>query len=77
MSEYLERLRAAYDNLNLRERSLLGIAGGLLTVLIIVLAIVQPLLSARSGAQQRGQAGGSIDVATSSRLWKRWPASPP
>lgn len=50
MGPFLERVRTVWDNLSARERMLVGIAGGTLTVALLYFAIVMPLLSVVDGA---------------------------
>ncbi len=58
MSELLGRLRAAWDDLQPRERVLLGSAGGLTVVMVAYFAIAQPLLALTTAG-----GGGGIEAA--------------
>lgn len=53
MRELWTRVRAFVDNLEPRERILVGAAAGLVVLLVVVLGVVQPLLSASSRAAER------------------------
>ncbi len=56
MNELIARLRAAFDNLSRRERLLVLAAGGVFLVFVLIVAVVNPLLSASSRASQRVEA---------------------
>lgn len=55
MNELLERARNAWDNLSPREQILVGAAGGLLAVTLLVLAVVMPFVSLADRAAARVQ----------------------
>ncbi len=53
MSDWRARLRAAWDRLSPRERLLVGLVGALFGFMFVLLAVVNPLLSASDRAGQR------------------------
>ena len=53
MSEWLRRILNAYRGLSLRERLLVGAAGGVLGVAIFFAGVVRPILGAADAAEQR------------------------
>ena len=55
MSEIIERLRNVWDNLSAREQILVGTAGGILVISLLVFAVVMPFFSVVEGAQIRVQ----------------------
>lgn len=56
MKELISRIRAALANLSPRERALVGAAGGIFVLLVLVVGVVNPLLSASSRAAERVEA---------------------
>ena len=56
MKELIARLRAALDNLSQRERLLVLAAGGAFLIFFLIVAVVNPLLSASSRATRRVEA---------------------
>ncbi|MEN8183580.1 MAG: type II secretion system protein GspM [Myxococcota bacterium] len=56
MNEWLGRLRSAWDRLSARERLLVSGVGGLFGLLVVLLGIVNPLLSASERARERARA---------------------
>jgi type II secretory pathway component PulM len=56
VKELIARLRAALDNLSRRERLLALAAGGVFLVFVLIVAVVNPLLSASSRASRRVEA---------------------
>ncbi len=53
MKELWARTRAAWDNLSLRERTLLSVAGGALALVLFTLLIVNPVFSATGNSRAR------------------------
>ena len=53
MNELWSRMLSAWDNLSLRERTLLSAMGGVLVVFLLALVIVNPLLGALDRGSQR------------------------
>jgi type II secretory pathway component PulM len=53
VSEWLARLRGAFEALSLRERGLVAAVGAVLALLLFVLAVVNPLRSAAERARAR------------------------
>lgn len=53
MNELWSRILPAWDNLSLRERTLLSAMAGLVTVFLLALVVVNPLLSALDRGAQR------------------------
>ena len=63
MSEWIARARAAFAELEARERLLVSVAGGLLAVALAYAFVVSPLLSAvERGGQRRETAGQELQV---------------
>jgi type II secretory pathway component PulM len=58
VSDLLGRLRAAWDNLSARERLLLSVAGAAGLVVILVVGILTPLVSATDAARTRADTAG-------------------
>jgi type II secretory pathway component PulM len=56
MKELIARLRAALDNLSQRERLLVLAASGAFLIFLVIVAVVNPLLSASSRATRRVEA---------------------
>lgn len=71
MRELWTRLRAFVDNLAPRERILVGAAAALVAVLLVVVGVVQPLVSASSRAAQRVERA-EREVQTMRRLHGRY-----
>ena len=63
MSEILERLRNVWDNLSAREQILVGAAGGVLAISLLVFAVVMPFFSVVEGARSRVQTAEQSLVA--------------
>ena len=55
MSEWIQRLRQAFEGLEPRERTLVSVAGGLLAVAMAYLFILQPILDAVSQGDTRAE----------------------
>ncbi|MCH2187688.1 type II secretion system protein M, partial [Myxococcota bacterium] len=55
MSELIERLRNVWDNLSAREQILVGTAGAVLAISLVVFAVVMPFFSVIEGARSRVQ----------------------
>ncbi|MCZ6462918.1 MAG: type II secretion system protein GspM [Proteobacteria bacterium] len=55
MNELWGRVRAAWDNLSPRERLILSVAGALLGVMLLSMAVVNPILSASESARSRAE----------------------
>lgn len=53
MKDLWGRLRAAFDDLSMRERILVTIVGGLLAVVVIYVGVVESTLEMRASAEQR------------------------
>jgi type II secretory pathway component PulM len=65
VNELLERLRAAWDNLSVRERMILSVLGVMVTGTLLFAAIVNPILSASASASERVDAAeNDLDVMT-------------
>jgi type II secretory pathway component PulM len=56
VSEWLQRFRAWFEGLARREKLLVGGAGAASAVVLIFVALVQPLIHARSAAAERAEA---------------------
>jgi type II secretory pathway component PulM len=56
MSDWLARLRTALGRLSARERLLVGLVGALFAFLFVLMAVVNPLLSASERASERALA---------------------
>jgi type II secretory pathway component PulM len=55
MSEWINRLRSAFDGLAPRERTLVSVAGGLLLVALAYLLVVSPIMNAISRGDTRAE----------------------
>jgi type II secretory pathway component PulM len=53
MKDLLRRLRAAFDDLSMRERILVTTVGGLFGVLVVYFGVIQSTLNMRDDAEQR------------------------
>ncbi|HEU4429645.1 MAG TPA: type II secretion system protein GspM [Myxococcota bacterium] len=55
MNEWLNRFRAWFDGLARREKMLVSVAGGVIGLSLVMLLGVQPLLAARTAAEERAE----------------------
>ena len=62
MNEWLNRFRAWFDGLARREKLLVSAAGGVIALSLVVLLGIQPLLAARTAAEERAET--AADLAT-------------
>ena len=56
MKELIARIRATLANLSPRERLLVAVAGGVFLVLVLLVGVINPVLSASSRASRRVEA---------------------
>jgi len=67
VKERLAQLRTAFENLSLRERVLVSVAGGVLLVVLLAAGVMMPVLSAGAGVEQN-LAAAEAQLAVMQRL---------
>ncbi len=71
MSEILGRIQALWDGLASRERILVGTAGGVLALVIVLFGIVLPIRGAVASAQERAL-DAATQLAQMQRMKREW-----
>lgn len=71
MSELLGRVQVLWDGLAPRERVLVGIAGGVLTLLLLVFGVVMPVMAATENATSKAE-NAERQLAMMQRMRRDW-----